>query len=136
MIRHLQVEHVCALHDASISEFGGIRGIRDRNLLESAVYQPQQSFGGEDVYPTLFDKASAYACFISANHAFLDGNKRTAISAAAVFLDLNGYKITVVPGEIYEVMMKVANKKMSRDDLAKWFRKNCKKRGRFPKKGS
>lgn len=128
MIRYLEVEHVCALHDAAIREFGGIRGLRDKNRLESAVYQPQQSFGGVDVYPTLFDKASAYAFFISENQPFLDGNKRTAISTAAVFLDLNGYEIVVATGKIYEVMMAVANKRMSREELAQWFRKNSRKR--------
>ena len=110
--------------------------MRDRHAILTLEELPKQKAFGKELYPTIFDKAAIYARNIIMGHSFIDGNKRTAISAAAVFLDLNGYKITVVPGEIYEVMMKVANKKMSRDDLAKWFRKNCKKRGRFPKKGS
>jgi death-on-curing protein len=120
-----------ALHDIGIREFGGTMGLRDKGLLESAAFQPQQSFGGEELYPTLFDKASAYAYFISESQPFLDGNKRTAISAAAVFLDLNGYEVRVAQGAIYDVMMEVANKRMDRNQLADWFKKNSRKKKKF-----
>ncbi len=126
-VLYLSVEHVLALHDISIQEFGGIFGLRDKGLLESAVLQPMQSFGDQDLYPTLFDKAAAYAFFISENQPFLDGNKRTAISTAAVFLDLNGYGLKSASGTVYEVMMDVSNKRMDKDQLAHWFRKNSKK---------
>lgn len=120
----LSVEHVIALHDTLIEEFGGTYGLRDKGLLESAVTQPRQSFGGEDLYPSLFDKAAAYAFFISENQPFLDGNKRTAATVAGVFLDLNGYEIDCAQGQIYEMMMQLANKAIPRDDLAAWFSRN------------
>ena len=64
-IFYLSVEHIIAIHDTLIKEFGGSFGLRDPGLLESAASQPEQSFGGEDLFPTLFEKAAAYAFFIS-----------------------------------------------------------------------
>ena len=127
---HLSVEHIVAIHDTLIEEFGGSFGLRSPGLLESAVAQPMQSFGGEDLYPSLFEKASAYAFFISENQPFLDGNKRTAASVAGVFLDINGYEVNCPEGQIYEIMMKVAKKEMTREALADWFRKNSVKKKR------
>lgn len=127
-IRYLTIEQILALHDIGIQELGGTFGIRDRHLLESAAHQPQQAFGGQEIYPTVFDKAAAYAYFISENQPFLDGNKRTAISVAVVFLDLNGYEIVVPEGAIYDVTMRVGNKQLNREGLAEWFRKNSRRR--------
>lgn len=130
-VSFLSVEHVVAIHDTLIEEFGGSFGLRDGGLLESAAMQPQQAFGGEDLYPTLFDKAAAYAFFISENQPFIDGNKRTAASVAGVFLDINGYELNCPSGQVYDVMMKLANKTLTRDQLAEWFRKkSVKKRGK------
>ncbi len=123
-IHYLELEHVIAIHDILIEELGGSFGLRDQGLLESAVRQPEQSFGGHELYPSIFDKAAAYAFFISENQPFIDGNKRTAASTAAVFLDLNGYEINCPPGKIYEVMMKLANRKLKKEALAEWFRAN------------
>lgn len=126
--KYLEVEHIVSLHDVAIEKFGGTLGTRDHKLLESAAHQPRQSFGGEELYPTLFDKAAAYAYFISENQPFLDGNKRTAISTAAVFLDVNGYEIDAPQGALYEVMMDLANKRMTREEFTDWFRKNSKRK--------
>ncbi len=126
--KYLRVEHVVSLHDMNIEKFGGALGLRDGRLLESAVSQPQQSFGGQDLYPSLFDKAAAYAFFISENQPFLDGNKRTAISAASVFLAINGHEVIAPEGALYETIMQVANKQISREGLAGWFRKNSRRR--------
>lgn len=123
-VLYLSVEQIVAIHDILIQKFGGSLGLRDRGLLESASMQPMQSFGGEDLFPTLFDKAAAYAFFISENQPFIDGNKRTAASTAATFLDINGYEIDCPQGQIYEVMMQLANKKISREDLVEWFRQH------------
>lgn len=125
---YLTLDHVIALHDTLIEEFGGSFGLRDKGLLESAITQPMQSFGGEELFPTVFDKAAAYAFFISENQPFLDGNKRTAATVAAVFLDLNAFEVNCPVGGIFDVMMKLANKEISRDDLVMWFRKNSVKK--------
>lgn len=103
-------------------------GLRDAGLLESAAYQPRQSFGGEDLYPDIFSKAAAYAFSISENQPFIDGNKRTAATVAAVFLDINGFLLDCPEGQVYETMMKLANKQLTRESLADWFRKNCKQK--------
>ena len=132
MILYLDLKHMVGIHDALIERYGGTKGLRDEGLLDSAISQPAQSVFGEEMFPTLFSKCSAYAYFISENQPFLDGNKRTAIASALTFLRLNGYDIKLPLGKanqvLYELMMEVANKKMSRDELADWFRKNSRRK--------
>lgn len=124
---YLTFEHIMAIHDTLIEKLGGSFGLRDRGLLESAIYLPMQTFGGEELYPDLFEKAAVYAFSISENQPFIDGNKRTAASVAAVFLDINGYQLDCPQGQVYETMMKLANKQLSRDELALWLKKNTQK---------
>lgn len=83
----LTVEEVLLIHDEQIEVYGGIYGIRDKSLLESAVMMPQASFGGEYLHSGLFEMSAAYAFHIAENQPFLDGNKRTALVSALVFLD-------------------------------------------------
>ncbi len=127
MFTYLTVEEVLALHEISIKKFGGTNGLRDLGLLESAVYQPQQSFGGEDLYLELWDKASIMGYSISENQPFLDGNKRTAALSMMVFLEINDYETIAQEGEVYKVIMRVANKQLTREALASWLKKNTKK---------
>lgn len=127
-VEYLAIEHAIAIHDILIEEIGGSLGIRNPGLLESAVSQPQQSFSGEDLYPSLFDKAAAYAFFISENQPFIDGNKRTAATVAGVFLDINGYALDCKEDEVYSTLMKLANKKITRGDLAEWIEENSRKK--------
>ncbi|MBI2339412.1 MAG: type II toxin-antitoxin system death-on-curing family toxin [Deltaproteobacteria bacterium] len=130
-VTYLTAEEILALHEISINEFGGSRGIRDVGLLESAAYQPRQGFGGVELYPEIRDKASALGYSISENQPFIDGNKRTAALSMLVFLDINGYQVSVPRGAIHQIMVKVANKRCSRQELADWLKKNSK-----PVKGS
>lgn len=130
-IQYLTLQHVMAIHDTMIEEFGGSYGIRDEGLLDSAINQPRQTFGGVDLYPTLFDKASVYAFQISENQPFIDGNKRTAAGTAAVFLSINGYELECPEGQVYETIMKLANKKLSREEFAKWLKDNCAEQDSF-----
>jgi death-on-curing family protein len=90
VIEFLTVEVVIALHQRQLERFGGGAGLRDRGLVESAVAQPQASFGGTYVHEGLFAMAAAYLFHIVSNHPFVDGNKRAGLLAAQVFLDLNG----------------------------------------------
>jgi len=126
MFIYLSLEEVMALHKISIEEFGGTDGLRDLGLLESAVYQPQQSFAGDDLYPDLWMKAAAIGYSISENQPFLDGNKRTAALSMLVFLDTNGYELDVPQGEVYKAIMELANKRWSREHLASWLQTNSK----------
>lgn len=87
---HLTVDIVEEIHAEAIRQFGGLDGVRDRALLESAVAAPQATLGGESVFKSVVEVAAAYLFYICRNHPFLDGNKRAALGACIVFLRLNG----------------------------------------------
>lgn len=87
-------------------------------LLESAVMMPQTSFGGEYLHQDLFEMAAAYAFHIAENQPFLDGNKRTALVSALVFLDINGFEVLDEKMKLYDAMIAIANKEMNKYDLA------------------
>lgn len=114
----LSLEDVFLIHDEQLEAYGGIQGIRDRGLLESAVMMPQASFGGEYLHQNLFEMAAAYAFHIAENQSFLDGNKRTALVSALVFLDINGFEILDEQMKLYDAMIAIANKEMDKYDLA------------------
>ena len=90
LMRHLTVEAVEAIHDEVLAAHAGLAGLRDRALLESAVAAPQASFGGEYLIEDPIEIAAAYLFYLCRNHAFLDGNKRTALASAVLFLRMNG----------------------------------------------
>ena len=119
-IVYLTVSQVEAYHAQALKEHGGLHGLRSRELLESAVLQPQQSAFTEDAYPTLAEKAAAYGYFLAENQPFIDGNKRTGAAAMEAFLNLNGLLLDQTEDQIYEAFMKIATKKWSRDDFFKW----------------
>jgi death on curing protein len=114
----LSVADVLQIHDEQIESYGGIHGIRDEGLLESAVMTPQASFGGEYLHTGLFEMAAAYAFHIAENQPFLDGNKRTALVSALVFLDINGIEILDAERTLYNAMIAISNKEMDKYDLA------------------
>jgi len=114
----LTLDDVLLIHDEQLEAYGGIQGIRDNGLLESAVMMPQASFGGEYLHQNLFEMAAAYAFHIAENQPFLDGNKRTALVSALVFLDINGYIILDEGMKLYDAMIAIANKEMNKYDLA------------------
>lgn len=113
----LDIDDVIALHADQLAEFGGADGLRDRNLLDSAIAQPQASFGGHYVHDGLFAMAAAYLFHIVSNHPFVDGNKRTGLLAALVFLDINGTTIEQSSDELYELTMSVANGQIQKADV-------------------
>ena len=114
----LSVEEVLIIHGEQINAFGGLDGIRDAGLLESAVMMPQASFGGEYLHANIFGMAAAYAFHIAENQPFLDGNKRTALGAAMVFLNDNGFEFPADDLSLYDAMIAIANKQMDKYDLA------------------
>jgi death-on-curing protein len=119
--RWVEKDVVLAIHDEQLAEHGGMKGLRDESLLLSALARPQNlaAYGTPDVA----DLAASYAVGIARNHAFIDGNKRTAlVVAAGVFLPLNGYKLTASDGETVRMMLAVADGTMSEPELAVWFR--------------
>ena len=115
-----------------IRRYGGRYGVRDPELLSSALAMPQTSFAGKLLHADLFDQAAAYAFHISQNHPFVDGNKRTALAAALVFLDLNGIQLSDPDDKLYRLMLQVANGKRSKLQIATVFRSLRKRRSRRP----
>ena len=116
---HLTVDIVKEIHDAVLAEFGGSGGIRDEGLLHSAVAAPQATFGGESPFADLAEVAAAYLFYICRNHPFIDGNKRTAMTAAIVLLRLN--KVEPAPdSEKWEALvLDVAGSGLDRDSTTK-----------------
>jgi len=119
----LTLAEAIEVHTDQIHRYGGQRGVRDLGLLESALAQPEASFGGEWLHRNLFEMAAAYAYHLCQNHPFFDGNKRAALACALVFLELNGVPITDPKGLLKDAMLQVASSKMTKTELASLFRK-------------
>lgn len=120
---HLGLGIIREIHAEAVGNFGGLLGVRDENLLASAVLSPQSSFGGKSPYVDLVEVAAAYLFYICGNHPFLDGNKRTAMMAAIVFLKLNGLEPLPDSENWEKLMLDVATSKMDRDATIRRLRK-------------
>ena len=116
------LDDVLELHEAMINTIGGSHGIKDRGSLESALAQPQMTFGGEDFYPSLAEKAAALAFSLINNHPFTDGNKRTGHAAMLLFLDLNGCDFVDILDEQERVILAVAGSTMEREEFTEWVK--------------
>jgi len=119
---HITLDVVLAIHDDMIDKYGGSRGIRDLGLIQSAIARPQSSFGGDDLYPNVFDKAAALFHSLIFNHAFIDGNKRTTIVSTAHFLSLNGFELDVSQEDFVAFPLLVENKHLSIEKISKWIK--------------
>jgi death-on-curing protein len=124
--RFLTLEEVLELHEMQLERYGGALGIRDSGLLESAVMMAQASFGGAYVHTDIYEMAAAYAFHIAENQPFIDGNKRTALSAALVFLDWHRIELNDSDDELYDAMIHLAQKKVDKAGLARLFQKLAK----------
>lgn len=113
---------VLEIHRRLIERFGGTMGLRDRGLLESALSQPQQTFSGELLHPTIYEQAAAYLYHLVKNHPFIDGNKRTALATTNTFLMLNGYRLTLPKVETEQLVLKVANSKIKKRKFSPYLR--------------
>ncbi|MEI7750499.1 MAG: type II toxin-antitoxin system death-on-curing family toxin [Candidatus Omnitrophota bacterium] len=117
----LTLAQVLKSHTRQLEQFGGTDGVRDMALLESAMSQPESAFSGHWLHADLFEMAAAYAFHLCKNHPFLDGNKRTALDAALIFLESNGVSI-LANKALLGVMLSVAEGKMNKKELAQVFR--------------
>ena len=111
------------IHADQIHRYGGQAGVRDLGLLESALAQPEASFAGAWLHKDHYEMAAAYAYHLCQNHPFIDGNKRAALAAALVFLELNGVSILDPRGRLKNAMFRIASGKMSKADFVKLLRK-------------
>lgn len=119
-------ETVLKLHELSIIEYGGANGLRDEGLMESAIARPYQTFGGEDLYPTVFEKATAIAESIIINHPFIDGNKRTGFLAMLAVLDQELVSLTATKENIYSFVIDISTSSKRFEDIVKWLKENSK----------
>jgi death on curing protein len=118
----LTVEDVLLLHEEQLAGYGGAAGVRDPGSLDSAVATPSVTFDGQFVHEDIFAMAAAYAFHIAENQPFVDGNKRTGLAAALVFLDLNGVTVADPQGQLYEAMMALADGRLDKQGLAALLR--------------
>lgn len=121
-MKKLSPKQVLLIHDELIESYGGSHGIRDENLLESAIYQPFASYGGIDLYPTIFDKSAALLRSMINNHPFVDGNKRTAIASIQMTLEESGYIFNASIKDTYIFLNQVASQNLSVEEISDWLK--------------
>lgn len=121
-ITFLTLAEVIEIHSNQIKLYGGKEGIRDISLLSSAIAMPYATFSGEYLHRDEYEMAAAYAFHICQNHAFIDGNKRTALASSLVFLELNGISIADPEEKLYEALMNIASGKSSKESFAEILR--------------
>ncbi len=120
----ISINDILVLHEKSINDFGGSHGIRDVGLLESAIARPFQTFGGEDLYPTTFEKAAALAESLIINHPFVDGNKRTGMLAMVSLLINDQYQLNASSDDLYNFVINISTGALSFDGIVEWLKAN------------
>ena len=123
--RWISKEALLLLHEESLSEFGGTRGLRDEGLLESALARPKNTHAYNPA-ATLAELAASYGYGIAKNHAFVDGNKRAAFLCIGLFLTINGYRLSASQADAIETMLAVAAGTLTEQDLARWIARTAK----------
>lgn len=122
-MKKISIEFVIRLHEMLIKESGGSKGVRDINLLESALYSPLQTFGDRELYPDDLDKIVSISHSLIKNHSFIDGNKRIGTLVLYILLKENGYELEWTDEEVIEIGLKVANGEMRKEDLKKFIKR-------------
>jgi len=121
---YLSVEQVLFIHARLIESTGGEHGVRDLDILLSAIGRPYASFDQQDLYPDLFSKTAALMESLIPNHPFVDGNKRTGATAAGLFLILNGVRLTATNAELVAITMNIAKSQGNLDVIRSWLKDN------------
>ena len=124
MIRYLSLTEVLQLHARIVAGTGGAHGLRDLHILEAALAQPRQTFGGKDLYPTLVAKASALGFSLVMNHPFIDGNKRIGHAAVEATLMLNGFELATSIQAAEVEILALASGQRSRDEFTRWVQEH------------
>lgn len=119
-MKKLTKEQILMLHSQIVMQTGGSDGVRDYSLLESAIETPFQSFGGDELYPTIQAKAARLGYGLIKNHCMVDGNKRIGAHAMLVFLALNGIELCYTQKELYETILAVADGSLAYEGLLQW----------------
>lgn len=121
----LTFAEVIEIHDYQIEHFGGATGLRDIELLKSAIGVPSATFGGVFLHPTIYEMASAYLFHLVENHPFVDGNKRVGAMAALIFLDLNGIDFDASDEDFTAMVLRVASGKMLKAEITLFLKTHC-----------
>lgn len=116
-----EFEQVTRIHSSLIAKTGGLDGIRDKNLLDSALKVPFQTFDGKDLYPDILEKATQLCFSLINNHPFSDGNKRIGIHLTLLFLKINNVQLNYVQQELIDLGFGIASSKLQKNDIRKWF---------------
>ena len=127
MTRYLTLGEVVELHRLILGATGGAAGIRDLGALESAIAQPNATFGGTDLYPTLIEKAAALCFALARGHPFVDGNKRIGFAVAVLFLELNGYRFEAGEADATVRTLALAAGDLQEKDYAAWLKANSRR---------
>lgn len=120
-MKRLTKEQVLRLHEDLIEEFGGIHGVRDEGLLESALSAPFQTFDGQDLYPSVLEKAGRLGYGLIRNHPFLDGNKRIGVHVLMVCLALNGVRLSYDDEDLIQTALGVASGSVTFEEFCRWL---------------
>jgi len=123
MIKFLTLSEVLLILEDQIRNYGGAYGVRDLNLLSSAIYMPESSFDGNYLHESIPAMAAAYTYHLCQNHPFIDGNKRVALASSLVFLDINGYEFNCNEETLYNKIMDVAKGETQKDELITFYEK-------------
>lgn len=128
VIKFLTLEQVIFLHENQIEEFGGLHGIKDEHLLQSAISQPLAGSGKEYFHKDIYEMASAYLFHLVKNHAFNDGNKRIAAIVTAVFLEINGHEVIADEDEFERLVLGASQGLLDKKFIANFFKENTRKK--------
>jgi len=121
----LTLDEVLGIHADQIRVYGGASGLRDLELLRSAIAMPETTFAGEYLHPSVFEMAAAYLFHLARNHPFVDGIKRTALMCALVFLGLNGKRLRADPEDLYSLVDGVAVGEVDKAEVSVFIRRHC-----------
>jgi len=121
-VRYLSPNEVLLIHDHAVREFGGSFGLMSPGQLEASIAAPRQTMFGQELYPDLFSKAAILFYLLVKNHAFVDGNKRTAALALIEFLERNGYTLNAINDELYQFTIDVASSILTKEEVEVWIR--------------
>ena len=124
----LTFSEVIEIHNYQIENFGGTSGLRDVELLKSAIGMPAATFGGTFLHPTIYEMAAAYLYHLVENHPFVDGNKRVGAMASLVFLDMNGIDFNASDKDFTDMVLRVASGKMLKAEITLFLQKHCTER--------
>jgi death-on-curing protein len=121
----LTLDDILESHQNQIETYGGSHGIRDIGLLESAIAQPEASFGGQYLHADIFEMAAAYIYHLVMNHPFVDGNKRVGLEAALIFLEINNENLSASDEELVDLVLKTTAGQVGKREIAEFFRSHC-----------